>query len=185
MNQKYALTAVTAALVLVSLACAFGPSTAAITPAAQTPQTTSQATVAPTNTEPSAPKMGLVGDTITQAPYSITLTKVEKNSYFDDLQQAEAGKIYLSVEIIVQSGADTGVSANPAFCRLSDASGYSYDPTYGGKQPLLAAVNDLPKGDRTRGWVTFLVPENVKGLFFTYKPLSSLDKTLIRFDLGM
>jgi len=95
--------------------------------------------------------IGKVGDTITQGDYIITLVGAETATSYSDYNKAGEGKKYVSVEIIIESGADTGVSVNPFYCKIADGDAYSYTMTIGGKDPYLSSQNDLPKGEKMRG----------------------------------
>jgi azurin len=129
--------------------------------------------------------IGKVGDTITQGDYIITLVGIETAASYGDIYKAADGKIFVAVEIIVESGADTGVSVNPMYCKLTDGDAYSYTITFGGKDPFLSSQNDLPKGEKMRGWLTFEVPETAKDFIFSYEPLSVTETIRIRFSLGI
>ena len=134
--------------------------------------------------EPTKSTFGKVGDTITQGYYIITLVKAETATSYGDFSKADAGNKFVAVEIIVESGADTGVSVNPFYCKLTDGDAYSYTMSIFGKGPSLGAQNDLPKGEKMRGWVTFEVPGTAKDFIFSYEPLIFTEKVRIRFNLG-
>jgi hypothetical protein len=167
-------------LVLFALACA--DSTAPVT-TISTAAPTTEVAAAPTDA-PAAAKLGKVGDTVTQGDYKITLANAEKNTAYGTFAKAEAGKMFVAIEIIVESGADTGVSVNPFYCKLTDGDAYAYNVNAFGKDPSLSSQNDLPKGEKMRGWVTFEVPDTAKDFVFSYSPISFTDKTRIRFSLG-
>jgi hypothetical protein len=134
--------------------------------------------------EPTKSSIGKVGDTITQGDYIITLVKTETATSYGDFSKADAGNKFVSVEIIIESGAESGVSVNPLYCKLADGDAYSYTISFFGKDPSLGSQNDLPKGEKMRGWVTFEVPETAKDFIFSYEPLSFTEKIRIRFNLG-
>ena len=166
------------AIALLALACS-SSSTAETSIKTAVPGATTAVTP-----EPPKANIGKVGDTITQGDYIITLASAETATSYGDYNKAGDGKKYISVEIIVESGADTGVSVNPFYCKLSDGDAYSYTMTIGGKDPYLSSQNDLPKGEKMRGWVTFEVPEAAKDFIFSYEPLSFAETIRIRFNLG-
>jgi hypothetical protein len=141
------------------------------------------ATTAPT-AEPPKANIGKVGDTITQGDYIITMVSAETATSYGDYTKAGDGKKYVAVEIIVESGADTGVSVNPFYCKLADGDAYSYTMTIGGHDPSLSSQNDLAKGEKMRGWVTFEVPETARDFIFSYEPISFTENIRIRFNLG-
>lgn len=128
--------------------------------------------------------IGKVGETVTQGGYSITLANVETATQYGDFMTAGTGNKFLAVEIVIRSGADSGVNVNPFYAKVKDSSGYEYTTNLLGKEPALQSQNDLPNGELVRGWITFEVPENASGFIFTYEPLSFTTTVRIRFDLG-
>lgn len=158
---------------------------------ASTPQVIS--TAVQNNEQPAQPvdtpippqnTIGKLGDTISQDGYIITLANIETATQYGDFIKAESGKKFIAVELIIESGANTGVSANLFYVSIKDASGYKYDAAMMGKEPLLSSQNDIPLGEKIRGWVTFEIPETATGLVLAYEPLSFGTNTRIRFDLG-
>jgi len=127
--------------------------------------------------------IGKVGETVTQGAYSITVANVETATTYGEFNSAEAGNKFVAVELVIQSGAATGVSVNPFYVSLKDSNGYEYTVSIFGKEPSLKSQNDLPSGEFVRGWVTFEVPDGASGFILTYDPLS-FDNIKIRFDLG-
>jgi hypothetical protein len=130
------------------------------------------------------PNIGKVGDTITQGDYIITMVSAETATSYGDFNKAGDGIKYVAVEIIVESGADTGVSVNQSYCKLTDGDAYLYTRTFNGNDPSLRSQHDLAKGEKMRGWITFKVPENSKDFIFSYEPISYPDNIRIRFSLG-
>lgn len=154
------------------------------------PTATEKPTEEPTETteptaEPTKSDIGAVGDTIQQGDYIITLVSVDKQKSFGTLATAGEGKILIAVELIIESAADKGVSANLFYCTLQDSDGFSYNFSVFGKDPALAAINDIPYGEKTRGWATFEVPETASGFVFRYEPISITESIRIRFSLGL
>ena len=171
-------------LVIVALAC--GSSTPSQT-VISTPTTAANVIVEqPTVEQPTAVPanpLGKVGETVTQGAYSITLANVETATSYGEFMTATSGNKYISVELVIQSSAATGVNVNPFYVTLKDSSGYEYTTALLGKEPTLKSQNDLPAGELVRGWITFEVPEASSGFTLTYDPLS-FDGIKIRFDLG-
>jgi hypothetical protein len=139
---------------------------------------------APTETAPAA-VVGEVGETITQGDYSVTVVSMETSSGYGGFAVSKSGDEFLAIEIIVQSGANTGVNISPLDVKVKDADGLQYDAGLLGKEPFLPTQNDLPKGEKVRGWATIEIPIQAKGLILTYEPLLNLDSNVvIRFDFG-
>lgn len=172
-------------LLIVACVCSSSGSTPTIisTPTESDNPIVEQPTVEQPTAVPENP-IGKVGETVTQGGYSITLANVETATQYSDFITAAAGNKFLSVEIVVQSGAASDVSVNPLYAKIKDSSGYEYTTSLLGKEPALKSQNDLPNGELVRGWITFEVPENASGFIFTYEPLSFTTTVRIRFDLG-
>jgi hypothetical protein len=130
--------------------------------------------------------IGKVGDTLSQGNYVIELVGVEKTNCIDGYPTscAAKGEVYISVEIIITSAGD-GVNVNPFSCMIKDSQGYKYMIDYLGKGPSLQAQNNLPIGEKSRGWIAFVLPETATGLIFSYEPIELPDENNIRFDLGI
>ena len=138
-------------------------------------------TPVPPTAQPQA-TLGKVGDTVTQGGYSITLANVETATQYG-YAQANAGNKFVAIEIVIVSGAASGVSANPLYASLKDSQGYAYNTTLMGKDPMLQSQNDMPIGEIMRGWITFEVPQTATGLVFSYEPLSFTGTVRIRFSI--
>jgi hypothetical protein len=71
--------------------------------------------------------------------------------------QPGVGKRFVAFDVTIEFFNDSGThSANPFNFGLSDAQNFAYNPTFGGPDPALNAV-DLHPGEKTRGWVMFEV----------------------------
>jgi hypothetical protein len=126
-----------------------------------------------------------VGQVVSLNGYMITVNAVDRSAAgFTQFFKPKAGSVFVAVDVTVESGAATGVSVNPFYTSLRDDQGFTYTATFAGKDPALQSQNDLPRGQKMRGWVTFEVGEGAKGLTFIYKPLSFTGNTLIQISLG-
>lgn len=144
-------------------------------------QVASTATAKPIATVAALPK---VGEVAKQGGYVVTVNGVEKSSGYTGSLKAKDGYTLLAVDVTIGSDGK-GVSSNGLYCSLKDGSGFKYNiQAINYKQPLLAGQNDIPVGDKVRGWVTFEIPKDAKGLVFQYEPAFA-DKVLIRVDLGL
>jgi len=126
---------------------------------------------------------GKVGETLSQNGYLVTVNKVERANSFSTVTKAKEGKELVAVDVTIQSDADKGVSSNLLYCTLKDSDGFKYNVQIFSKDPTLAGQNDIPKGDKVRGWATFEVPIGAKGLVFEYKPLSFTGNVLLSVSL--
>jgi hypothetical protein len=126
-----------------------------------------------------------VGQVVSLNGYMITVNAVDRSAAgFTQFFKPKAGSVFVAVDVTVESGAASGVSVNPFYTSLRDDQGFTYTATFAGKDPALQSQNDLPRGQKMRGWVTFEVGEGAKGLTFIYKPLSFTGNTLIQISLG-
>ena len=131
-------------------------------------------------------KLGQIGETIALNGYTLTVNSVQKLDNFDtsnDIGKAKAGNIMLAVDITIGSNKAKGVSANGLYASVKDGQGYKYDFTvFGQKEPRIAGTNDIPAGDKVRGWITFEVPKNATGFMLEYGQMFESEK--IRVALG-
>jgi hypothetical protein len=131
-------------------------------------------------------KIGRVGETIALNGYTLTVNKVEKSDNFDTsntIGKAKDGNIMLAVDITIGSNKTKGISANGLFASVKDSQGFKYDfAVFGQKEPRIAGTNDIPVGDKVRGWITFEVPKTATGLVLEYGQMFESEK--IRVALG-
>lgn len=120
---------------------------------------------------------GRMGDTLTQNGYIVTINSAEKSESYGDFRKAKDGYIFLAVDITIQSDKAKDISSSVVQASLKDGQGFTYDATWVGKDPQLASKNDIPKGDKVRGWVTFEVPKTAKGFTLEYTGLWEFSNT--------
>lgn len=114
---------------------------------------------------------GRVGETLVQNGYVLIVNQVQRADIFQPFSKAKDGNIYIALDLTIQSSKDNGVQVNALNCSLKDSQGFKYNIGVFGKDPALASQNDLPRGDKIRGWVTFEVPKTASGLTFEYRTL--------------
>jgi hypothetical protein len=130
-------------------------------------------------------RIGKVGETVSLNGYTLTVNAVQKSENFSGnvIDQADAGNIFIAVDLTIGSLKNNGVSANALYASLKDSQGYQYSTgIFGDKDPSLKGTNDIPSGDKVRGWVTFQVPKTASGFILEYAQLFESEK--IRVDLG-
>ena len=90
---------------------------------------------------------------ILQDPYAGVLTRPA---------ELEPGMRYIGAEVLIQNQSDQPLEFAASDVRLRDEQGVEYPSSAAvvGAEPKLSGQN-LPDGERTRGWVWFAVPENV------------------------
>lgn len=161
------------------------PNTQQVVATAPVAGVTQKAVVQAAPTIATAPKIGKVGETLSLNGYTLTVNAVQKSENFsgDTIDQAKTGNIFIAVDLTIGSQKNRGVSANALFASLKDSQGYKYDTgIFGDKKPSLAGENDIPNGDKVRGWVTFEVPKTANGFVLEYGQLFESEK--IRVALG-
>jgi len=124
-----------------------------------------------------------IGERVVQGDYALTVTNMEAVQQYG-IFAADAGKQFIAVEVLIESNANAGVSVNPLYASVQDSDGYQYNMSAMGKDPALNSQNDLPAGEKMRGWVTFEIPQTSHNLIFMYEPLTFDNSIRFRVDLG-
>jgi hypothetical protein len=135
-----------------------------------TPGAAATATAGATTTATAGPAVGEVGApnwtfTVLQAqyPYTGQLTRPK---------ELDPGLTVLGAEIIITNGSDQPLDFSTSDIVLKDEAGISYPSgSTLGSEPRIVS-QDLPGGERTRGWVWFAVPTGTVAtqLIFTGPP---------------
>lgn len=145
------------------------------------------AVVPPSATPAIAPTKGPTiahpGDMLEAVGYRFTLLNAETSDKYG-IYEAKPGERFVAVEVLIESMAEKGVNSNALNAQIEDDQGYVYNTALGGKDPALAAENDIGVGRKLRGWITFKVPTNAKGLRFVYKP-SAFEPIRFEYALGL
>jgi hypothetical protein len=78
------------------------------------------------------------------------------------------GVRFIATEVVIDNASDQAMAFTPADIRLVDSTGVEYrGGAAAGTEPFLG-VRNLNGGDRSRGWVWFMVPESVVIAEFIY-----------------
>jgi hypothetical protein len=73
-----------------------------------------------------------------------------------------AGVRFIATEVVIDNASDQAMAFTPADIRLVDSTGIEYrGGAAAGTEPFLG-VRNLNGGDRSRGWVWFMVPESAQ-----------------------
>jgi hypothetical protein len=89
----------------------------------------------------------------------------------------------LGLEIEIES---TGrrMSYSPTFGKISDLAGRSHiGKMYESCAPTLEPMAPLPQGKKHRGFMTFHLPKDARGLTLTFQPFGAM-KQEVKFTLG-
>ena len=76
----------------------------------------------------------------------------------------------LGIHVEIQALSEAEVPINPFYAMVVDAEGRRFEPTLAGCQPVLEARR-VTEGQTARGWVSFDVPEDLRGGRFQYAPV--------------
>jgi len=148
-----------AVLLGVSLACA-SVSSKDEPPKAGTEKPLSQTPANPTSK---------LGEAVENLGYSLTVTKIEDRPSANSYDAPKPGYKRLGVEIIVGnvSGAEP-LDVYYNYLNLVDSHGFVYKADYGYEEEDLAMVT-LNLGEKVKGWVYFVIPEDVTPAYIKYK----------------
>jgi len=108
-----------------------------------------------------------VGETASNSIESITVLGVRRLREFGKYDVAPAGKIYIVLDVVIQSVGKVAATYNPWNFKVKDSGGYEYNISFSAPDPALSS-GDLYNGDKVRGNVAFLVPESATGLVAAY-----------------
>ena len=93
------------------------------------------------------------------------------------------GNALIGVEVLVEGRASEEIHFNPFHCKLREANGTSYTPTFKGCEPRLRD-HRLGEGERERGWVSFELPAAAKDLSLVCSQAVAGQQTrALEFDL--
>lgn len=140
-----------------------------------TPEPT--ATLEPTET-PEPTKIPELGDVVEGFGYSLLAVTVQEPAsnpgYF---YEAEDGKKLVAVEFIVGNLSGETISTNVLYATLVDSEGFVYGAETGSIEGQIQLLDIIP-GERVRGWVGFIVPEEAIPTSFKYAIRGSSSKVL-------
>lgn len=152
---------------------AAAPTAPPAAPAAAAPQPTAAPppTPVPQPTAPPAPpQLPGVGQRVESGGVAITVANVARVPALGQFMRAGEGKVYLNVEVVVESpGRDTS-PYNPLYFRVRDADGFEYNGSLVGDDRSLKS-GELRRGEIVRGTVAFEVPTASRGFVVAYQPL--------------
>ena len=100
-----------------------------------------------------------LGDVVEQYGYSLAAVKVEDPAKPGRLTELESGEKVVAVEIVVGNVSGEPLSVNPLYAELVDEEGFVYEVELAGRDGGQIGVTDLNPGEKARGWVAFIIPE--------------------------
>jgi hypothetical protein len=125
---------------------------------------------------------GKIGEIVKAEKFTIQVNKLERGKTYGSLgKPKDSANELIAIDFTLQSTADKEVGAYLSRARLRDSDGFEYEATSFGKDPTLKSQNDVPSGQKRRGWVTFEIPKTAKGLVFAYEavPFKPAAETLL------
>jgi hypothetical protein len=131
-------------------------------------------------------KLFKVGETADAENYKLTLISVAECKPKGYTTRPKKGNIYLGAEVLVESKADRTLFVSPVHGKVVDADGITINHKFVYKsscEPKLAASTRLEKGEKAKGFLTFEVGKDAKGLKLSYTPGLYKAQT-VKFDLG-
>lgn len=122
----------------------------------------------PTTVPPSI--IGKVGERRDAGGVALTVMGVEKAKEIGTFQKAKEGKIYLLVEVLLETTGRDEAPYNPIYFKVKDADGFEYSVMISTADNTLKS-GKLAAGEKVRGVVAFEVPESATSLVLSYEPI--------------
>lgn len=114
--------------------------------------------------------IGKVGERQEAGGVALTALKVEKVKEIGTFQKAKEGKVYLLVEVLLETTGQEESPYNPLYFKVKDADGFEYNVTISTADNTLKS-GKLAAGEKVRGVVAFEVPESAAGMVLSYEPI--------------
>jgi hypothetical protein len=110
-----------------------------------------------------------LGETTEQSGYSLSATKIEYPTSSDNFVTPQPGYKKVSIEIILSNiSGEEPLNVLYMYATLVDDNGYVYEASYNYGDNNLDMV-DLGVGEKVKGWVNFMIPENAVPAYIKYK----------------
>ncbi|HQV26976.1 MAG TPA: DUF4352 domain-containing protein [Thermoflexales bacterium] len=133
--------------------------------------------------KPPVPGTGKVGQKLDYQGYSISVAAVEFGEDFPGARKARDGYTLAALDVIVASDRAKDVTFRPKYATLVGADGEEHAARASGRDPALEEVEDLPKGQSRRGWLTYEVPKNARKFQFRYSLPPAMNDAELQFDI--
>lgn len=133
--------------------------------------------------KPPVPGAGKVGQKLEYQGYAITIVAAEFAEDFPGARKARDGYTLAALDVIIASDRAKDVTFRPKYATLVGADGEEHAARASGRDPALEEVEDLPKGQTRRGWLTYEVPKNARKFQFRYSLPPAMNDAELRFDL--
>ena len=116
-----------------------------------------------------------------QPPVGIVAAEFAED--FPGARKARDGYTLAALDVIIASDRAKDVTFRPKYATLVGADGEEHAARASGRDPALEEVEDLPKGQTRRGWLTYEVPKNARKFQFRYSLPPAMNDAELRFDL--
>lgn len=117
--------------------------------------------------------IGKVGERLDAGGVTLTVMGVEKVKEIGTFQKAKDGKMYLLVEVLLETTGRDEAPYNPIYFKVKDADGFEHNVMISMADNTLKS-GKLAAGEKVRGVVAFEVPEQAAGLVLSYEPIVML-----------
>jgi len=109
-----------------------------------------------------------LGEAAEQLGYSLLAIQIESQATTNFLGTPQAGYKTVAVEIILSNIAgEKPLNVFYTHANLVDTEGFVYEAKYGDRSEKLDMV-DLGIGEKVKGWVEFVIPENATPAYLKY-----------------
>ncbi len=132
---------------------------------------------------PPPPQPGKVGQKLEYQGYAITIVAAEFAEDFPGARKARDGYTLAALDVIVASDRARDVTFRPKYAKLIGADGEEHAARASGRDPALEEVEDLPKGQTRRGWLTYEVPKNARKFQFVYSLPPAMNDADLKFGI--
>jgi hypothetical protein len=100
-----------------------------------------------------------LGDAVQKDGYVLTALRVSDPAEPGLLSHPEAGKKFITVEVLIGNLSGRTLAINPLSAAIEDSAGYSYPAVLGGIVDQLRPA-DLDQGEQVRGIIGFTIPDD-------------------------
>lgn len=132
--------------------------------------TTATPKPAPPKAEEKAGTPARIGERVESAGIALTVNSVNRADTLGQIMRAKPGRIFIVVDVSLESSARDKAPYNPLYFKVKDGNGYEYNGSSIGADNSLKS-GELNQGEKVRGTVAFDVPTEAKGLVLSYQPL--------------
>jgi len=122
-----------------------------------------------TTTSPSTvPSPARLGEVVEQSGYSLLAIQIESQITSNFMGTPQAGYKTVAVEVVLSNiSGEKPLNVFYSHANLVDSEGFVYEASYGNRSDRLDMV-DLGVGEKVKGWIEFIIPENAVPAYLKY-----------------